>query len=102
MPDINLPLDYTNSLGSDTASSVNSSASSVTIKAANARRRSLTIFNNSTAILYISHAATASAATAKTAIAAGAFWQMPYPIYTGVVSGIWAAANGNASIYEGA
>lgn len=89
-------------LTSDTPSSVASSATSVTLIAANANRRSLTIFNNSTAILYVCFGATATQAGAKAPIGAGGFYEMPTgQLYTGVVSGIWASANGNASIYEG-
>jgi hypothetical protein len=88
-------------LASDTPTSVASSAATVTLIAANANRRSLTIFNNSTAILYVAFDATATQAGAKVPIGAGGFYEMPSPIYTGVISGIWASANGNASIYEG-
>jgi hypothetical protein len=87
---------------SDTPSPVASSASSVTLMNANANRRSLTIFNNSSAILYVCFGATATQVGAKFAIGVGGFYEMPTgQIYTGVISGIWASANGNASIYEG-
>lgn len=91
----------THPLTSDTPSSVSSSVTTQTLIAANANRRSLTIFNNSTAILYVCHGATATQAGAKVPIGAGGFYEMPSPVYVGVLSGIWASANGNASIYEG-
>ena len=89
-------------LTTETQSSVSSSATSVVLKVANTSRKSLTIFNNSTAILYVAFGATATQATAKFPIAAGGLYEMKTVIYTGVISGIWASANGNASIYEGA
>jgi len=88
-------------LTSDTPTSVGSLATTQTLIAANANRRSLTIFNNSTAILYVCFGATATQAGAKVPIGAGGFYEMPNPIYTGIISGIWASSNGNASIYEG-
>ena len=89
-------------LVSDTPSSVPSSNTSQTLIAANASRKSLTIFNNSTAILYVCFSETATQAGAKVPLGAGGFYEMPAgQIYTGIVSGIWASVNGNASIYEG-
>ena len=92
----------TSALLSDTPSSVSSSTSSVILIAANTLRKSLTIYNNSTATLYVCFGTTATQASAKFPLAAGGFYEMPFnQVYTGVVSGIWASANGNASIYEG-
>ena len=88
-------------LTSDTPTSVSSLATTQTLIAANVNRRSLTIFNNSTAILYVGFRASATQVGAKVPIGAGGFYEMPSPIYTGIISGIWASANGNASIYEG-
>ena len=88
-------------LTSDTPSSVSSLATTQTLISANANRRSLTIFNNSTAILYVVFGVTATQAGAKVPIGAGGFYEMSSPCYVGVISGIWASANGNASIYEG-
>jgi len=97
-----------NPITSDTPSSVASSTTSVTLMAANANRRSLTIYNNSTANLFVCFDATATEAACKVPLSGkvngiGGFYEMPTgQIYTGVISGIWASANGNASIYEGA
>ena len=107
MTDITLPSNKDFCLISDTPSSVNSSASSVTLIAANASRKSLTIYNNSTSVLYVCFQETATEAACKVPLSAkvngiGGLYEMPATqIYTGVVSGIWASANGNASIYEG-
>lgn len=85
---------------SGTASGVASSASSVTIAASSTNRKGMIIHNNSTAILYIRYGTPASIAsggyTAK--IAADGYWEMPQTIYTGAITGIWAAANGYANV----
>ena len=85
--------------------SVSSSTTSSILKAANINRRTLIIANDSTAILYIAFAATASIS---------AYTLSLYPLnnsiastviikgddYSGDVSGIWMSANGSAKITE--
>jgi hypothetical protein len=81
--------------------SVASSASSVQLLATNASRKAGYFFNESTAILYLAYAGSASVTAYTVQIAAGAFFEMPIPVYTGAIFGIWAAANGNVRITEG-
>jgi CDP-diacylglycerol pyrophosphatase len=86
-----------------TLTSVNSAATSATLKASNASRVGLMIHNTDTNALKIKYGATATTSiggyTVK--IAADGFWEMPQPIYTGVVDGIWDADGaGGASITE--
>lgn len=82
-------------------SSVASSATSVTLAASNVARKCLAVFNDSTQILYLSFAAVASTSAHTVQILAGGYWEMPgTAIYTGIVSGIWASANGSARITE--
>ena len=88
-------------LTSVTLTNVASSASNVTLIAANANLRLLTVFNDSTAILYLKYGATASTTSYTVRIAAGGYFEMPQPIYTGVIDGIWASANGSARITAG-
>lgn len=83
-----------------TLANVASSATSVTLQAANPKRRGWLVFNDSTAILYVKFGATASATSYVVQIAAGGYYEMPNPIYTGVIDGIWASANGNARVTE--
>lgn len=83
-----------------TPSNVNSSASNVTLLAANANRRAATIYNDSTQVLYVKFGATASATSFKVAISPNGYYEFPLPVYTGIVDGIWAAANGAARITE--
>lgn len=71
--------------------SVDASATSVTLKAANANRCGLNIYNDSDKALYVKYGATASAGSFTVKILAGGYFEMPEPIYTGTVDGIWAA-----------
>lgn len=79
---------------------VASSASTVVLKASNTARLGLSVFNDSTAILYLAFAATASTSAFTVKVGAGGYYELPGPVYTGAVSGIWASANGNARVTE--
>lgn len=79
---------------------VASVTTSVVLAAANAARRGLIIVNDSTKVLYVAFAATASATAFTYKLGGGATVELPLNGYTGVVSGIWATANGNARITE--
>ncbi|MCC5641128.1 hypothetical protein LC593_35970 [Nostoc sp. CHAB 5844] len=82
-----------------TPSTVAASITSVTIIAANSTRKGLTIWNKSTANLYIDFDSAASTTDFAVNVAAGGYYEMPFN-YTGVISGIWDAANGNALVRE--
>lgn len=83
-----------------TRSNVASSASSVTVLAANTARIGCTIYNDSTAILYLALGATTASVTNYTVqIAANAYYEVPFNT-TMALSGIWAAANGFARVTE--
>lgn len=80
--------------------SVASSASSVTILAANSNRFGASLYNDSTQILYLLYSnGTASNTNYSLQIPAGAYWELPFS-YTGAITGIWASANGNARVTE--
>lgn len=83
-----------------TLSSVASSATTVSLFAANINARVRTIANDSTAVLYVAFAATATTSAYTVKMAAGDYYEVPSPQYTGVVSGIWASANGSARLTE--
>lgn len=92
--------------GTGTAASVNGSASSVTLLAANASRLGATIQNDSAAVLYVlAGAGTASATNYTAALAAasgglpGGYYEVPSR-YTGIIKGIWASATGAARVTE--
>lgn len=81
-------------------SSVAASATSVPLLAANPDRASASVYNESTSVLYLALAATASATAYTVAIPASGYYELVAPAYTGAISGIWASANGNARITE--
>ena len=74
--------------------SLTSSASSQTLRSANADRRGLIIFNNSTAILYVKFGATASASDFTFRLVPQGVFEMQSPVYTGLIDVIHASANG--------
>lgn len=84
-----------------TLSNVSSSATNVTLLASNANRLNAAIFNDSTQILYVKLGTTASTSSYTVQIAAGGYYELPtVNIYTGIIDGIWASANGNARVTE--
>ena len=92
------PLTVTNSV---TQSEVNASNSSQIIKASNSNRTGLQIHNNGTANLYINLGTVAATDNyTDRPIEANAYWEMPFPIFTGNIYGIWDASNGYATITE--
>jgi hypothetical protein len=83
-----------------TITSVVSAAADTIILAANVNRQGATIFNDSTAILYLALSnVVATNAVYTVQIAAGGYYEVPAK-YTGIIKGIWAAANGNARVTE--
>ena len=84
-----------------TVTQVTSSASNTTLKVANANRRGLYIYNDSSSILYVKLGATASLTSYSTQVPAGGLYELPArPGWTGIVDGFWAAANGSAMVTE--
>ena len=70
------------------------------ILAQNVQRQGATIFNDSTAILYLALANVVSSnANYSVQVGAGGYYEVPAK-YTGVIKGIWAAANGAARVTE--
>lgn len=82
-----------------TPTTVASSITSETILAANSNRKGATIWNDSTAILYLEIGATAATNAFTAKLFASGYYEVPFH-YTGVISGIWSAANGNALVRE--
>jgi hypothetical protein len=71
----------------------------VQLLAANADRLGATIFNDSSAILYVRLGTTASTSNFTVKMVADAYYEVPFN-YTGRIDGIWASATGNARITE--
>lgn len=82
-----------------TLSNVSSSASSVTVLAANSARVGGTIYNDSTQVVYLKFGATASTSSFTVKLAADTYYEIPGG-YTGIIDGIWASANGSARVTE--
>ena len=81
-----------------TLSTVASTDSSTAIIASNAGRQGLMVFNTDANILYLKYGATASATDFTVQIGSNVLWEMPEPVYTGAIDGIW-AADGSGSAY---
>lgn len=86
--------------GTAALTSVTSSASTGTLKAANTARLGMIVVNESTATLYIAYATAASLIAYTVAVPPSYTWEMPRPIYTGDLAAIWSAANGAARVTE--
>lgn len=89
--------------GTATLTQVSGSASTGTIIAANATRKGAVIVNDSTAVLKVAFAATATASAYTYLIPAGGTLELPTAgraIYQGLISGIWASATGNAVVTD--
>lgn len=84
-------------------SSVAVNIADVQLLAANAARLGATVFNDSMlSTLYVKFGAAASLTSFKVAILPGGFYELPFPVYTGQIRGIWsvADASGAARISE--
>lgn len=82
-----------------TLTNVNSSATNVTILAANTGRIGAQFYNDSTAILYLKFGTTASTTSFTVPLAAATYYELPGG-YTGNIDGIWASANGAVRVTE--
>lgn len=82
-----------------TLSNVAGSASSVTCLAANSSRLAATVYNDSSADLYIKTGTTASATSFTVKLPQDSYYRPPAG-YTGRLDCIWASATGNARVTE--
>lgn len=82
-----------------THANVASSATVVTLQALNTSRLGWSVFNDSTAVLYVKCGSAASATSYTVQVAAGGYWECPF-WYQGVITGLWASVNGNARVVE--
>lgn len=88
-----------------TKASVGDAAASTTLLAANAARKSVTIVNDSTAILYVDATGGTASSTSYTHYLPGTGGGTPASLtindFTGLITGIWASdAGGNARVSE--
>lgn len=88
-------------ISTGTVTSVDDTASSTTILAANSSRKGFIIFNDSTVVLYLKLGATASTTSFTYKLNPSGTLNEPNFPYTGVIDGIWASnASGAARITE--
>lgn len=78
---------------------VAASATSETILAANANRKGATVYNNSGQKLFLSMAASSSATVYTVLLMPNTFFELPFN-YTGIISGVWSSAQGDALVTE--
>jgi hypothetical protein len=80
-----------------TNSSVADNAASTTILASNTARIGATVYNDSSAVLYLLLGATAASTTNYTCrVASGGYYEVPFG-YTGQLTGIWASDPGDGA-----
>jgi hypothetical protein len=84
---------------SATVTSVSSSATAVTLQAANGSRRALTIYNLSTKNLFVKLGTAATTTVFSAKLSSNGYYEVPGN-YTGIVTGIWDSANGAALVTE--
>lgn len=83
-------------------SAVASGVASVQLLAANSNRKLVAVFNTDANPLFLKYGTTATTSTSFTVkIPADGYWEMPQPIYTGIIHGIWSGdGSGSAVITE--
>lgn len=82
-----------------TPANVASSATNVTLfAAATGFTNGRTVFNDSTAVLYLKFGVTASLTSYTVQVPGGGYFEFPLPTYGGQVDGLWASANGSARV----
>lgn len=80
-------------------SSVAGSASNVTLLPSNSSRLGATIYNDSSALLYVKMGALASTTDYTIKLFPQSYWEVPFG-YTGEIDGVWASATGFAKVDE--
>jgi len=83
---------------SATTGNVASSATVVTIAAANNARKMICIYNDSTSTLFLKMGSAASATSYSVEIEAAGYYEMSN--YKGIYTGLWSSANGYARVTE--
>lgn len=83
-----------------TLTNVASSVVSQQLIASNTSRRGLTIYNDSTQSLYVKFGTTASSSSFTVILLTQAYYELPQPVFTGRIDGVWNLANGSARLTE--
>lgn len=80
---------------------VASSVTVVTLAAANTDRRTLSIYNDGKNPLFVKLGTAATLTDFTVMIDKQEYYELPSPIYTGEITGIWSAVDGSARVTEG-
>lgn len=83
-----------------TCSNVSGTASSTAILSESKGRKGWSVFNDSSAILYLKFGTTASATSYTVKLEPGDFYESPEYYANGRVDGIWSSATGTARVTE--
>lgn len=87
------------SVSTASLSSVASGVASVQLLAANSVRKGVAVFNTDANPLFLKYGTTATTTTSFTVkIPADGYWEMPQPIYTGIIHGIWSGDGSGAAV----
>lgn len=81
-------------------SSISSQNTTQTMLVANPARKGFAVYNDSNQVAYIAYAATASATAFTIPMQPQSYYETDSHCYKGVISIIWAAANGAARVTE--
>ena len=80
---------------------VSSIATAGTLLAANTARVGAVFFNDSSSLLYLKWGAAPTITSYTVKVLAGGYYELPGPIvYNGLITGLWATANGNLLVTE--
>lgn len=72
-------------------------ASAITLFVANGKARGRTLYNDSTATLYVRFGPSVTSGNYTVQIGAGQYYEFPQPLYLGRVDGVWTSADGGAA-----
>ncbi len=78
---------------------ISATLNSQVLMAGNSKRTGLTIFNDSTANLYIDFGKIAAMTDFAVKITAGGYYELPVN-YIGTINGVWDGVNGNARVRD--
>jgi len=80
--------------------SVAASISSVTLLSANDNRKGASFYNDSSSFLYLKMGTSASNTSFTIKMGANSYYEMPLPVYTGIITGAWVSNVGSVSVTE--
>lgn len=97
---INSNVIISTSVTASTLTNVAASATSVQLLASNTSRKMAIFYNDSNADLRIKFGTTASATSFTVLVTPDGYYQLPLPVYQGIIHGIWNTSNGTVRITE--